>query len=175
MEYKNPKILFKGKRVSMLSVEAEHPKGGVIRKEVVDHPGAVVILPLLDEERVILLRNERPVVQETLWELPAGTLEAGESPQMCASRELEEEAGYRAGKISHLLDFFSTPGFCNEKLFCFLAEELVFVGQNLDDTEKIEVFPLSISQALEMIKTGIIRDAKTISTLLYFTTYCRGK
>jgi len=169
-DYKNSEMLFQGKRIDILSVEAEHPKGGLIRREVVAHPGAVVILPLLDEETVILIRNERYVIQKTLWELPAGTLEE-ENPLQCASRELEEETGYRSGKITHLLDFFSTPGFCNEILFAYLAENLTFVGQNLDETEKITTQPVSISEALKMIKEGIICDAKTICTLLYFCTY----
>jgi ADP-ribose pyrophosphatase len=171
--YQNPKVLFKGKRVDLLSVEAAHPKGGIIQREVVAHPGAVVILPLLDEKRVILIRNERYVVQQTLWELPAGTLEVDEDPLACASRELQEETGYHAGKITPLFDFFSTPGFCNEILFVYLAEELRWVGQNLDETEKIEVFPTPVSEALKMIKEGVICDAKTICTLLYFATYGR--
>ncbi|HEY4831071.1 MAG TPA: NUDIX hydrolase [Waddliaceae bacterium] len=170
-QYKNPEVLFKGKRVDVLSVEAEHPQGGVMRREVVAHPGAVVILPLLDPTTIILIRNERYVVQQTLWELPAGTLEKGEEPLRCAARELVEETGYQAGKITHLLDFFSTPGFCNEILFTYLAEELTFVGQNLDETEEIFVEKVPIAQALRMIQEGTIRDAKTICSLLYFTTF----
>ncbi|MCH9627712.1 MAG: ADP-ribose pyrophosphatase [Chlamydiales bacterium] len=167
MHYSNPKVLFHGKRVDLLSIDVKHPKGGIIQREVVDHPGAVVILPLLDDDRVILIRNERYVVQETLWELPAGTLEAGEEPLACAERELEEETGYRSGTISPLFECYSTPGFCNEKLFIFLAKDLTQVGQNLDATEKIEVVPTLIEQAHKMMRNGEIRDAKTIAALLY--------
>ncbi len=169
--YKNPETLFQGKRVNLLSIEADHPKGGTVRREVVSHPGAVVILPILDSATVILIHNERYVVQETLWELPAGTLEENEDPLACAARELEEETGYRAQKIEHLFDCYSTPGFCNEKLFIYLAAELTHHGQNLDETEKIEVVPLKLSKALEMIKKGEIRDAKTIAALFYFHAF----
>ncbi len=172
-QYVNPKVMFHGKRIDVLSVEAEHPQGGMVRREVVAHPGAVVILPMLDPETVILIRNERFVVQQTLWELPAGTLEKGEEPGTCAVRELQEETGYRAGTISPLLDFFSTPGFCNEVLYIYYAQDLVHIGQSLDETEKIDVEPIRFSMALKMIQEGIIRDAKTICALLYFHTYCQ--
>lgn len=166
--YKNPRVIYQGKRVDLLSIETEHPKGGTLRREVVSHPGAVVVLPLLDPQTVILIRNERYVVQETLWELPAGTLENGEDPAVCAARELEEETGYRGGKVDFLFQCYSTPGFCNEKLHFYLATELSEVGQKLDETEKIDVIPLQWTQALRMIKSGEIRDAKTICGLLYF-------
>ncbi len=168
--YQNPKTLYHGNRVDILSIEVEHPKGGALEREVVSHPGAVVILPLLDPETVILIRNERYVVQETLWELPAGTLEEGEEPLACAKRELIEETGYQAGKIVHLFDCYSTPGFCNEKLFIYLATELNYVGQNLDETEQIEVIPIQLSETVEMIKKGEIHDAKTISALLFINS-----
>ncbi len=166
--YNNPETIYHGKRVDLLTIDSLDPKGGVVRREVVSHPGAVVILPILDPETIILIQNERPVVQETLWELPAGTLEKDEDPLTCAGRELEEETGYRAKHIEPLFTCFSTPGFCNEKLFIFLARELTFVGQNLDETEKIDVELLKINKALEMIKAGTICDAKTIASLLYF-------
>lgn len=169
--YNKPETLFHGKRVDLLSIEAEHPKGGKVRREVVSHPGAVVILPVLDSDTVVLIQNERYVVQEILWELPAGTLEEGENPLACAARELEEETGYRAGRIEHFFDCYSTPGFCNEKLFIYLAAELSHYAQNLDETEKIEVVPIKLEKALEMIHSGEIRDAKTIAALLYFHTF----
>jgi ADP-ribose pyrophosphatase len=166
--YQNPKLLFHGKRVDLLSIETPHPTKGSIQREVVDHPGAVVILPLLDSERLILIRNERPVVQQTLWELPAGTLEKGEEPQECAIRELLEETGYRARSCHYLFSFFSTPGFCNEKLFAYLAKDLLLEERHLDETENIEVFPLPLKEAFSMIHKGLICDAKTIATLCFF-------
>lgn len=172
--YRNIDVLFKGKRVDVFSIESNHPKGGMVRKELVNHPGAVVVLPLLDENTVVMIRNERPIVQQTLWELPAGTLDEGEEPLACASRELIEETGYSAGKISHVIDFFSTPGFCNELLFTYLAQDLTYVGQKLDETEKIDVEAISLEQALNMIKKGVICDAKSICLLLYLAQYGRS-
>lgn len=169
--YQNPEVLFSGKRVDLLSIEAQDGQGRVFKQEIVDHPGAVVILPFLDEEHVLLIRNERRIIQETLWELPAGTLEEGEEPLTCAFRELIEESGYEAKKITPVINFFSTPGFCNEKLFLFLAQDLHFLGQNLDEFENIEVHSVPFKKALEMVQQGVIHDAKTICALLYFHTF----
>ena len=169
--YPNQKVIYKGKRVDLLTVETGLEGGKVAKREVVNHPGAVVILPLLDEKTVLLIRNERFVVQQILWELPAGTLEENEEPLECARRELVEETGYRAEKVTPLLDFFSTPGFCNERLFGYLAKDLHFVGQKLDESEKIDVEAVALVRALEMIKEGVICDAKTICLLLYFAQW----
>ncbi len=173
--YEKVERVYHGQRVDILSVEVRGSGGKMALREVVDHPGAVVILPLLDPETVLLIRNERYVVQQTLWELPAGTLEPGEEPLNCAARELQEETGYSAQHLDPLLDFFSTPGFSNEILYTFVAQELTYVGQNLDETEVIEVEALPLLTALKMIEEGVIRDAKTISSLLYFYTYRHNK
>lgn len=165
--YRNPKTLYEGHLFDVLSIVANHPKGGVMYREAVDHPGAVYILPMLDEQTVILIRNRREVVEQILWEIPAGTLEEGETHQFCAHRELIEETGYEAKQMCPLLDFYTTPGFCNEKLYGFLAEDLTYVGQNLDETEEIEVVAMPYVKAIEMIKTQEIVDAKTIAALLY--------
>ncbi len=135
-------------------------------RELVVHPGAVVILPCI-EDRVLLIRNYRFAVKKTLWELPAGTLESGESPETCAARELIEETGYQADQIKPLLHFYTTPGFCDEILYAYEASGLTFVGQNLDEGEQIEVVPTPFAKAVEMIFSGEIVDAKTISVLLY--------
>lgn len=164
MEYKNPQVLFHGSRIDVLSIDTERGP-----REIVDHPGAVVILPFLDPDTILLIKNDRPVVQEKLLELPAGTLEQGEEPLTCAARELEEETGYKAAHIEPLFSCYSTPGFCNEKLFFFLAKDLTHVGQNLDPTEEIEVVPTKFTRALEMIKSGEVHDAKTSLGLLACT------
>ncbi len=170
-KYENPVVVFKGRRIDVVEIDVLDPKGRKVKREVVDHPGAVVILPLLDNGDVVLIRNERYVVQQTLWELPAGTIDEGEAPEACAERELEEETGYRAGKLEPLFDCFSTPGFSNEILHIFLAENLHHVGQSLEEMEKIDVEPLHLDVALKMIREGIIRDAKTIAALLFFYAY----
>ncbi|MCP5469445.1 MAG: NUDIX hydrolase [Chlamydiales bacterium] len=154
--YPNARSIFSGRRISLLLWE---------NKEIVVHPGAVVIVPFIADD-VVLIRNERPAVHEELWELPAGTLEEGEEPLECAKRELEEETGYRAEKIEPLFEAYSTPGFSNERLFFFKATDLKHVGQNLDDGEKITVERIPFIKALAMVKSGAIHDLKTVAALL---------
>ncbi|MEX1012138.1 MAG: NUDIX hydrolase [Waddliaceae bacterium] len=138
-------------------------------KDYVVHPGAVVILPFLKEgEEVLLIKNKRFAVNKTLWELPAGTLEKGEEPMITAGRELEEETGYKASSIHPLLHFYTTPGFCNEKIHAFVASDLEYIGQKLDPTEEITVHGIPFEKTLLMIDEGEIIDGKTISTLLYY-------
>lgn len=140
------------------------------KKEFIAHPGAVVIVPML-KDKLILIRNERFAVGETLWELPAGTLEPGEKPETTALRELIEETGYRAKSIEHLTTFFTSPGISNEKMYAYAATDLEEVGQNLDVGEKITVEILTWDKVMRMIKEGEIRDGKTIASLLYFACY----
>lgn len=171
MDYPGAKKLFSGMRFDVLSIDVPNPKGGYFTRELVDLPGAVVILPFLDSDKVVLIRNQRDVVQQTLWELPAGILEKGESPEECAVRELEEETGYLPAKLSYLFDAFSTPGVSNEKFYFYLAQDLKHVGQKLEESELIAVEIVPLSSALQMIKEGTICDAKTICALLHYMTF----
>ena len=118
-----------------------------------------------------MIRNERFVVGKTLWELPAGTLELDEKPRSTAERELLEETGYRANTFKFLTQFYTTPGFCNETMFAYVATDLQMVGQKLDETENIAVEKLSWDRVLEMVRIGEICDGKTISTLLYYDKF----
>ncbi len=142
-------------------------------REVVVPADAVVILPMLDDDTVVLIRNERFAVGQTLWELPAGTIEPGEATALCAGRELLEETGYEASEISRLIEFYPTPGFCTELLTAFLARELVFRGQDLDETERITTEAVPLNESIQMVRDNRIRDAKTIATLLYYQTFLR--
>lgn len=166
-DYARPQTLYEGKRFNVVDIEVTHPNG-VFHRQLVDHPGAVVILPLVDEEHIILIQNHRDIIQKTLWELPAGTLEVAEQPLECAYRELEEETGYAAKTVVPLLDIYSTPGFCNEILYGFVASELTYKGQNLDETETITSSILSFQEVKQMIKNKDICDAKTLCFLLYY-------
>lgn len=135
-------------------------------REVIRHPGAVVILPVLEDGRIVLIRNERVAVGEVLWELPAGTREPDEPAIETARRELIEETGYSAEAIQSMGSLFTTPGFCDERIELFLARHLSHVGQNLDAGEQIEVHPIALADVLQMIDDGRLHDAKTVAAVL---------
>lgn len=164
--------VFTGKRVSLeVQTIEDEETGKVFEREVVKHPGAVVILPLLDARTVLLIRNRRHAIGTDLIELPAGTLEKGEMPIDCAGRELSEETGYIAGRLRPIGAFFASPGVLTEKLFAFVATDLEPGRVSLDETEQITVLPTPMDQAIAMIGTGEIQDAKTIATLLMFARF----
>jgi len=165
---KSRELLYSGPLFDVARVTVEGQGGADVVRDVIEHRGAAVILPLLDDGRVVLIRNVRHTVGKVLWELPAGTLEAGEAPEACAAREVEEETGYRAGTLVPLTAFFASPGILNERMHGFLATDLEQTRQSLDHDEEIEVFPIPQWQVRDMIKDGHIEDAKTIALLLYW-------
>jgi ADP-ribose pyrophosphatase len=151
------------------------PGRGAVSRELVVHPGAVLILPLLADGRVVLIRNYRYSAEAELLELPAGTLEPPESPAACAARELEEETGYRAGRLAPLCAFYTTPGFTNEFMHAFVATDLLQTAQRLESTEQIRVEIMPLDAALEASIDGRIVDAKTIAALqVYYYRIVRG-
>ena len=167
----NPAILFQGRRFRVERVVQTTPDGCEHVREVVRHPGAVVILPLLDDGRLCFVKNYRVAVNQTLIELPAGTLEPGEDPAAAAVRELAEETGYRAQRIEHLLTFCMSPGILDERMHLYLAENLEPGPTALEAGEDIEPLLCTWQRSLEMAQRGEIRDAKTLVGLLYYHTY----
>ena len=141
--------------------------GKKVERHVVVHPGAVVILPILSDGRIVLIRQHRIAVEENLIELPAGTIEPGEEPIVTARRELMEETGYRANELTPLLKFYTSPGFVKEEMRLFKATKLTAGPTSLDDDEKIEPLLVDMPQAMKMLLSGEIRDAKTIIALLW--------
>jgi ADP-ribose pyrophosphatase len=142
-------------------------------REVVEHPGAVAVLPLLGGDRLLLLKQYRPAIGKWIYEIPAGTVERGESLLRCARRELEEETGYRAGRMEKLFEMYLAPGYSTEKLHSFLASGLCPTSPHRDWGEEIKVVETTLPRALEMIRTNRIEDAKTTATLLYFSSFRR--
>jgi len=138
----------------------------IYQRDVVRHPGSAVIVPVFADETVALVKQYRHPAVRYLLELPAGTLNKDERPEVGAARELEEELGYVAGKLEKLNEFFVSPGFCEEKMWVYLATELSQTQQKLDEDEVIEIVRISFSEALEMITDGEIEDAKTIVGLM---------
>lgn len=165
-----PKILssqkvFEG-RVFDVTVDTVSEGELTYQREVVHHNGSAVIVPVFDDGMVALVRQYRHPAVRYLLEAPAGTLDKGERPEVGAARELEEELGLVAASLEKLSEFFVSPGFCEEKMWVYLATELSEGKQLLDDDEILEIVRLPIAEALEMITSGEIQDAKTIIGLM---------
>jgi ADP-ribose pyrophosphatase len=168
--------IYNGKKVrlELHHLESDETQTRYIR-EVVVHPGAVVVLAFLPDERVLLIRTRRYAIGQILIEWPAGTLEKGEDPINCAGRELLEETGYLAGRLTPIGNFFTSPGILSEKMYAYAAYDLEQHKMALEEGEEIEVLPTSYDQAIAMIKDGQIHDGKTIAALLMYDKFFRKR
>jgi ADP-ribose pyrophosphatase len=169
-------VIFEGRKIRLEVHHLRHEETQQrVAREVVVHPGAVVILPLIDDSNLILIRNRRYVFSQTLVELPAGTLEKNENPMNCAGRELLEETGYLAGRLKPIGNFFSSPGILSEKMYAYAAYDLQKRKSALEEGEEIEVFQASMDEALGMIHDGTIADAKSIAAILMYDRFHRSR
>lgn len=164
-------VLLKTARFDVERVTQRLPDGRLHSREVVRHPGAVVILPILDDGRICLIKNYRVAVDEELFELPAGTLEPPEPPIETARRELTEETGFRCGILESLIQFNMSPGILDEKMHAFVARNLVAGETALETGEQIENAIKSPNEIERMIVDGHIKDSKSLSVLLYFLKF----
>ena len=164
-EFIDSKKVFSG-RVFDVTVDTIREADRTYIREVVHHPGSAVILPAFEDGTIAFVKQYRHPAVKYLVELPAGTLNDRERPEVGAARELEEELGMIAGRLEKLAEFFVSPGFCEEKMWIYLATDLVPTAQKLEDDELIEIVRLPIERALQMISDGEIEDAKTIIGLL---------
>jgi ADP-ribose diphosphatase len=144
------------------------PGRPAVTREIVVHPGAVIVLPMLTDTSIVMIHNYRYAIERELLELPAGTLEPGEDPAACAARELEEETGYRANRLEILGEFYTSPGITNELMRCFVAHDLKETSQRLDSGERIRPEVVPLTQAIDWIHQGRIVDGKTIALLLRY-------
>jgi len=151
--------------------EVLEPSGIRITREVITHPGSVVVLPVLPDGRILLIRQYRHATRQYLWELVAGRMEAGESPRRAAARELIEETGYRARRFRVFLDVFPTPGFLEERMYILLAQELTSGDARPEVDEKITPRAFTPSQLRQMMRRRKLRDAKSIAGLLYYFSF----
>jgi ADP-ribose pyrophosphatase len=161
----------------LLHVRLDHarmPDGKVAVREYITHPGAVVIIPLLGNGELVMERQHRYPLHRDFFELPAGKIDGGEDPLLCAQRELLEETGYMAKSWRYITTLHPCIGYSDEKLIYYLAEELAFEGASLDDGEHLEVFTLSLPAALEWIREGKITDNKTVSGLFWAEKLLHG-
>ncbi len=158
-------LLLTGTRFSVERRRVRLPDGTALTREVVVHPGAVVILPVLDAKRIVMIRNLRHSVGEELLELPAGTLEPGERVEHTAARELIEETGYRARSIEPLGCFYTSPGVMTELMHAYVAFDLECVGQSLEPGECISTEIVEVVRVRDMLANSELRDGKTIAAL----------
>src|SRR5262245_57843691 len=159
-------IVHVGRKIRVAVDTTTTADGRTVRRDVVLHPGAVVILPVRDAEHVVLLRNHRFAIGETLWEVPAGTVEPNEALQACAERELAEETGDSAAKWRSLGYLYASPGVLDEKLHLFVAEELTPGPAHPEPGEELHPVTVRFDDAIRMCLSGEIKDAKTITSLL---------
>ena len=158
--------IYDGKIVKLDLLSVELPDGKRSAREVINHPGAVAIVGFVDSDTIALVRQYRIAADDILLELPAGTLEPGEEPAVCAEREMQEETGFKPGKLHHLGGIHAAPGYTTEFIHLFVATDLTPSTLPGDDDEFIEVVPVSVSEALRLIDSGQIQDGKTVSGIL---------
>jgi ADP-ribose pyrophosphatase len=156
------KNIYTGKVVTLNVDTVTLPNGVTVDLEVIRHPGAAAVVPLKDNDRVVLIKQFRHAAGGFIYEIPAGKLHPGEDPKLCAARELEEEVGYQAGKLELLSSIFTAPGFTDEVIHIYRATELSTGRQNLDRDEVLEIVEVSLQESIEMMRLGRIRDAKTM-------------
>jgi ADP-ribose pyrophosphatase len=167
-------VVYRGRAVRLRLDRVRLPTGRETSREIIEHPGSVGIVPLLSGDRVLLIRQYRHAAGETIWEIPAGTMERGETPRECAGRELEEETGHRAESLTPFFDCYLAPGYSMELMHVFLARRLTPTEQRTEEDEIISVKPVTSEIAFHMIKSGEIRDAKTICALSYLRALARA-
>jgi len=167
----NSEILYQGRVFTLKRDRVIEPSGIEATREIVAHPGSVVVLPLLPDGRIVLIRQYRHAAGQYLWELVAGHKDPGESFVAGAHRELQEETGYTARRVRKLLEVFPSPGLLGEKMEIFLADGLTKGKARPEDDEKITQRVLTLREAERWIHTGRIRDSKSVSGILYYAKF----
>lgn len=166
-------VLYQGKVFQLQRDRVIEPGGVRAERDIIVHPGSVVILPIFEDGRVLLIRQYRHSIGEFLWELVAGRKEPGETPLVAARRELIEETGYRAKRLRKLLRVVPTPGFVSEWMWIFAAEGLTQGAAEPEADERITARTFTWKQAEQMIQRGTLRDAKSICAILYYLRFAR--
>jgi ADP-ribose pyrophosphatase len=172
MKLLSRKNIYKGYCFDLFEDEVIWVNGKKLKRSLIQHPGISVMLPVLDKDRIMLVNQYRYGVQDNTWELPAGTINIGESPLQCAQREIEEELGYQAKKWTKIISCYSSPHYSTEIVHSFIAEDLLKTETNLDEDEVIEVRIFTKQKVKKMMREGAVVDAKTLVTLFsYFNNF----
>ncbi|WP_100407062.1 NUDIX hydrolase [Bacillus solitudinis] len=154
--------IFSGKVIDLKVEEVELPNGKKSTREIVKHPGAVAVIPVTKEGKIVLVRQFRKALDKTIIEIPAGKLEKGEEPLECAKRELEEETGYKSESLKFIVSFYTSPGFADELIHLYFTEDLEQGTANTDEDEFLDVLEVTIEEAESLIEDQRIHDAKTV-------------
>lgn len=168
------RTVYHGRLLHVLEDEVRLPDGAKATREYIRHPGAVMIVPVLDSETIILVRQYRYPLRRHFYELPAGKKEQGEEPLVTARRELREECGYEAAEWTHLGAVHPCIGYSDEAIELYLARDLTHVGQATDDEEFVEVVPLRLAEALKWVRDGRITEVKAVIGLMWAERVLRG-
>lgn len=158
--------IYTGKVISLKVDTVEVPQKGYQKREIIEHPGAVGIVAITNDNKVVLVKQYRKAIEKSIWEIPAGKLEQGESPKDCAIRELKEETGYTANNIKLIHKFYTSAGFSNQKMYIYLATDLEAGEASLDEGEFLDMYEIYVEDAYEMVNKNEIEDAKTSIGLL---------
>jgi ADP-ribose pyrophosphatase len=168
------KLVYGGRLLTVREDVVSLPNGQTARREWVQHPGAVIMIPLLENDTVVLERQFRYPLKQHFYELPAGKMEPGEDPLATAQRELQEECGYQARQWRHLTTLHPCVGYSDERIELYLARELTRVGRALEDDEFLETLTLPLDETLAWIRSGRITDVKTIAGLFWAKSFIDG-
>ncbi|TXL67913.1 NUDIX hydrolase [Cerasibacillus terrae] len=163
------KPIFKGKVVQLQVDDVELPNGEMAKREIIRHPGAVAVIPVTKEGKIVFVKQYRKPLEKVLIEIPAGKLESGEAPEKTAVRELEEETGFTTNDLTFVTSFYTSPGFADELMYIYLTTELEALEQPPagDEDEFIELIELTLEEAKQYVKENKIHDAKTNFAILY--------
>lgn len=167
-------LIYEGRAVKLRVDTVEMPSGRQTNREIVEHSDCVAIIAIDDNDNVLLVNQFRKSVEKELLEIPAGGIEPGEDPMTTVRRELSEETGYLPRKVERLGGFYSTPGYCTEYLYLYLATDLIPSQLPAEDTENIRLTRVPLSQISHLIASGSICDAKSIAGLLIFLEHCKA-
>ncbi|MEH7388225.1 NUDIX hydrolase [Bacillus sp. JJ1521] len=162
-------VLYEGKIIDLHIEEVELPNGNTSKRELIKHPGAVAILALTDDQKLVMVQQYRKALEKVIIEIPAGKLEKGEAPEVTAKRELEEETGYDCETLTPLISFYTSPGFADELVHLFIAKGLKKIENpaGLDEDEFVDVLEVTLEEAIDFIKEQKIYDAKTAYAVQY--------
>lgn len=160
-------LLYEGRIIDVRLDTVALPNGKQSTREIVNHPGAVAIIPINDNGELLLVRQFRKALEKEIYEIPAGKLEKGENPDACALRELEEETGFKSDVLEKVASFYTSPGFADELIHIYYTKSLIKGKEQLDEDEFLDLVPVSLDEARSMVSDGRIHDAKTVYAVQY--------